>query len=103
MKMNLYIELHSKYCACGGTGWLKKIFTASQECPPNNNMVIIKFKDWVELDRPSTREALIQKVETIISNKCVEFINTLCVAIEKALTAPPCPVPLSGEEQDKGR
>ena len=32
--MDLYIELHSKHCVCGGTGWLKKIFRGKAHVEP---------------------------------------------------------------------
>jgi len=51
----------------------------------------------------ATTEALLQNLEEGKSNKHVEFINTLCVAIEKELTPPPRPAPHIGEEQDKER
>jgi len=55
------------------------------------------------MGKPATKEALLQNLEEGKSNKHVEFINTLCVAIEKELTPPPRPAPHIGEEQDKER
>ena len=53
------------------------------------------------MGKPATKEALLHNLEEGKSNERVEFINTLCVAIEKELTPPPRPAPSLGEAQDR--
>lgn len=101
MKIDLCVELHSRYCVCSGTGWLSRLLRAAQKC--QGDCIIITYGDWLAMGKPATKEALLQNLEEGKSNKHVEFINTLCVAIEKELTPPPRPAPHIGEEQDKER
>jgi|GEM_PF-5893931 len=86
--MTLYIELHSKNCACGGTGWITKIFKAGHECVEIKNASIIRYDHWLALGKPATQETLIQKVANKLNGQQADdgFVDALCDAIEKLLT-----------------
>ena len=114
MRMDLYIELHSKHCVCGGTGWLKKIFRGTQKCQSSTDY-IIRYDQWLTAGSPATIEEIFQKYETpnmgrpmeevkLTNEKLAEeFANRLTRTLEKALTPPPRPAPLTSKEQGKER
>src|SRR3990172_9110030 len=103
MRMDLYIEMHSKHCVCGGTGWLKKIFRETQKCQSSTDY-ILRYDQWLAVGSPATIEELLQKYRTPDMGReklAEEFVNKLTRALEKTLDPPPRPAPHTSEERDK--